>query len=151
MKLRLWYRAGTDLVCEPVETGTTLAQAIRDSASPQGIDGALELRDGTRCLLDERTWDRLDGMLLAWIGGCDALVSGADASVAIFPDTRVEAVLTREGQTGVRVRVEDVDEVVGLEALREELLRASARFLSFAGACGLAPTEAMERLRKRES
>jgi hypothetical protein len=137
----LHLRDGADLVAEPFATALAARLAQRAS-DDDAIDGALELvADAGEALCRPDFWDRVDGLLLAWIDAAEALAGGADEATLTFPDTRIEAELSivDRGDGGddsqVAIRYEDVDAVVPLAALRASLDGAAARLLDATGPC----------------
>jgi hypothetical protein len=146
---KLHLRVGADLVAEPFAADAALAGVVAAARRDDALDGALDLVDTdqpTKPLCRAEYWDRLDGLLLAWIAVVETLGAGADQGVIVFPDTRIEATLTRDGDR-VHVRYEDVDVTVALDALATALSDAAARLVGIVGA----ETSALRSLQLRSS
>ena len=144
VQARLWLRLGAELVVEPwtADDCATIARSTQDAAGRRladvGVDGALSLRADGADLCRDDLWDRLDGLLLAWLKGIDALSRDADAVTVEFPDTRIEAKLSQRDDHGtaqLHVAYEDIDAEVPRDALRAALEAAAQRLVAALGPC----------------
>lgn len=133
-------RVGADLVAEPFDlSSVTFREAICHGAGV-GIDGGLDggldiIADGARVSWPD-VWDRVDGMLAAWLSALDRVAAGSAEATAVFPDTRVECVVSRVDDSRVRIEYEDVRATVAIAPLTIALEAAAARLLKVASAAG---------------
>lgn len=146
-RAELHLRVGPDLWAEPFRADDpALVEAIRAGARAGGIDGGLEIWCAGQRLGYAHLWDRLDGMLLAWLEALATLEAGADEALAVFPDTRVECELRRLSEHRVAIHYEDIDAQVTLTDLAALLEAACARLLSLTSEVGV-DTTALRQLR----
>ncbi len=140
----LWLRVGPELIAEPwqdtdcasIARAAELARA--KGRADVGVDGALSLRTTGADLCRDDLWDQVDGLLLAWLHGLQALDAGTPAVTVEFPDTRIEAqltLITADSTRRVQIRYEDIDAEVAFDALHEALRLASARLVRALGPC----------------
>ena len=154
---QLWLRLGAELIAEPwqqADCDGVARAASADLAAKRadlGIDGALSLRTAAGVdLCRDDLWDRVDGLLLAWLRGLDAIEAGADQVTVEFPDTRIEALIAVVAGTSgqqLHVRYEDIDCTVAPRALRQALEGAATRLVQALGTCTPALTELAARNR----
>lgn len=141
-------RAGADLATEPFEDrDPALAAAWRGAQQTGALDGGLAIDSDGTTLSYVDVWDHVDGLLLAWLQGLDALDQGADEAVVVFPDTRVECELERRGDNHAHIEYEDVRATVDRQALRTALTDAAQRLVGMASRHGV-KTPAIEQLRR---
>ncbi len=130
----LHLRSGAELIAEPFDGLSDAMTHIVAEARRQGaLDGGLELLCDSGPLCHGHIWDRLDGLLLAWLKALDEIEAGASEAIAVFPDTRIECELSACGAGRVKVAYEDIDAEVEGNALREVIEEAAQRLLAAVG------------------
>ena len=128
---RLHLRIGARLVAEPIASDSAdMAQLLVALRQHDAVDGGLELQYGPQVLCHSHIWDRLDGLLLAWLTGLRAIADGAESAVVTFPDTRIECELSRGSADTVHVAYEDVDAAIPLVLLVRAIEQAAGRLVA---------------------
>lgn len=134
---RLHLRVGAKLVPEPVLDGPDgLGWIVAEAARLDAVDGGLELQADQVTLCHSHIWDRLDGLLLAWLTALQEIVSGQDAATATFPDARIECEFSRREGGRVGIEYEDVDAVVELKPLLAVVEQAARRLVAMINTAG---------------
>ena len=148
--IRIALRVGADLREEPHDPDDRSLLDALHAGDGQGIDGGLDIVAQDERVSWPDVWDRVDGMLVAWLEALDAIAGGAPEAIAELPDTRVEILVLPRGDKQVRIEYEDIDATVDVASLKSALEAAAGRLLTLTRAAGV-DTPALKTLASRGS
>jgi hypothetical protein len=131
---------GSDLIRE-----SALPSALPTVGTSDGIDGALIVNLDGKEWINERYWDRLDGLLNHLLDALEEALEGRE-SIALFPDTRVELGITPKGDR-VHMTLENIPFEAPLQPFYQEIVGCARRFLELG--TGLSKTDARQALEDR--